>query len=98
MQVGQGPNWGCSAKGKKNTKFLTCVYRYLISSFYTLFHSYLREISSSYKFTLFSLTSKYFREFIGYMFYFFIEAVFHIINFILCWGVNIQNDIIPATS
>jgi hypothetical protein len=27
-----------------------------------------------------------------YTFQFFKEAVFHIINFILCWGMNIQNN------
>jgi hypothetical protein len=37
-------------------------------------------------------------EFIKYAFYFFVEVVFLIINFILCWGMNIQNDdITPAT-
>jgi hypothetical protein len=31
-------------------------------------------------------------EFIKYMFQFLTEACFHIINFILCWGMNIQNN------
>jgi hypothetical protein len=39
-----------------------------------------------------------FSEFIEHMFKFLIEAV-HVINFILSWGINIQNnDITPATS
>jgi hypothetical protein len=33
-----------------------------------------------------------FKEFIEYAFKFVIEAVFHIISFILCWGMNIQNN------
>jgi hypothetical protein len=34
-----------------------------------------------------------------YIFYFFVEHVLHIINLILCWGMNIQNnDITPAIS
>jgi hypothetical protein len=33
------------------------------------------------------------------MFQVLIEAVFHIINFILCWGMNIQNNNMkPVTS
>jgi hypothetical protein len=40
-----------------------------------------------------------FREFIEYTFYLLVEAVLHIINFILSWGMNIQNnDITQATS
>jgi hypothetical protein len=40
-----------------------------------------------------------FTEFIKYTFQFLIEAVFHNINFILCWGMNIQNNNMkPATS
>jgi hypothetical protein len=33
-----------------------------------------------------------FREFIEHMFQFLIEAVLHIINFMLCLGMNIQNN------
>jgi hypothetical protein len=40
-----------------------------------------------------------FREFIKYTFQFLIDAVNHITNFILCWGMNIQNNYMkPATS
>jgi hypothetical protein len=40
-----------------------------------------------------------FKEFIEYSLQFLIEAVFHIISFILCWGMNIQNnDMKPATA
>jgi hypothetical protein len=40
-----------------------------------------------------------FTEFIAYTFQFHIEAGFHIINFILCSGMNIQNNNMkPATS
>jgi hypothetical protein len=39
-----------------------------------------------------------FREFVEYTFQFLIEAVFHIISFILCWGMNIQNNMKPVTS
>jgi hypothetical protein len=39
------------------------------------------------------------REMIEYTFFLLIKAVLRIINFILCWGMNIQNNvIIPATS
>jgi hypothetical protein len=38
-------------------------------------------------------------EFIKYMFWFFIEPVLYIINFIFSWGMDIQNsDTTPATS
>jgi hypothetical protein len=34
-----------------------------------------------------------------YTFKFFIEAALHIISFIFCWGMNIQNsDITPAVA
>jgi hypothetical protein len=33
-----------------------------------------------------------FREFIKHMFQFLIEAVLHIINFVLWWGVDVQNN------
>jgi hypothetical protein len=37
-------------------------------------------------------------DFIEYKFQFLLEAVLDIINVILCWGMNIQNnDITPAT-
>jgi hypothetical protein len=40
-----------------------------------------------------------FREFIEYTFQFLTEAIFHIISFILCSGMNIQNNNMkPATS
>jgi hypothetical protein len=40
-----------------------------------------------------------FRELIEHPFQFLIEAVLHIIIFILCWGMNVQNnDMTPATS
>jgi hypothetical protein len=32
------------------------------------------------------------REFIEYMLQFPIEAVLRIMNFILCWGMNVQNS------
>jgi hypothetical protein len=38
------------------------------------------------------------RGFVEYMFQFLAEAVLHIINIILCRGMNIQNNIIPTTS
>jgi hypothetical protein len=38
------------------------------------------------------------RELIEYTFQFLIETVLHIINFILCWGMNIQyNDMKPLS-
>jgi hypothetical protein len=33
-----------------------------------------------------------FREFIKHTFHFLIEAVLHIISFILCWDMNVQNN------
>jgi hypothetical protein len=33
-----------------------------------------------------------FREFIEFTFQLLTEAVFHIINFILCWGMNVQKN------
>jgi hypothetical protein len=40
-----------------------------------------------------------FREFIEHTFYFLVEAVLQNVTFILCWGMNVQNnDIRPATS
>jgi hypothetical protein len=40
-----------------------------------------------------------FWEFIKYMFQFLVEAALHIIYFILCWGMNVQNkDISLVTS
>jgi hypothetical protein len=33
------------------------------------------------------------REFNEYTFYCFVEPVLYIINFILCWGMNMQNNI-----
>jgi hypothetical protein len=33
-----------------------------------------------------------FTEFIEYTFQFLVDAVLHIINCILCWGMNVQND------
>jgi hypothetical protein len=34
-----------------------------------------------------------------YTFQFLVEAVFHIISFILCWGMNVQNnDMSPMKS
>jgi hypothetical protein len=40
-----------------------------------------------------------FREFIKNTFLLLVEAVLHIINCILCWGMNIQNnDLTPGTS
>jgi hypothetical protein len=40
-----------------------------------------------------------FKKFIKYMFYFIVETVIYINNFILCWGMDIQNnDIAPAAS
>jgi hypothetical protein len=35
-----------------------------------------------------------FREFKKYTFQFFIEDALHLISFILCWVMNIQNNII----
>jgi hypothetical protein len=32
------------------------------------------------------------REFIDHRFQFLIEIVFHIISFILCWGMDVQDD------
>jgi hypothetical protein len=40
-----------------------------------------------------------FREFIEHTVEFYIETVFHIITFILCWSMNVQNnDMTAATS
>jgi hypothetical protein len=39
-----------------------------------------------------------FRKCIEYMFQFLVEAVFHVINFMLCWGMHVQNNTTPATS
>jgi hypothetical protein len=33
-----------------------------------------------------------FKELVEYTFQFLMEAIFHIISFILCWGMNIQNN------
>jgi hypothetical protein len=38
-------------------------------------------------------------ELIKYLFQLFVESVFYIINFVLCWGMNIENnDITPVIS
>jgi hypothetical protein len=40
-----------------------------------------------------------FREFINHKFQFLVEDYFDIVSFILCWGMNVQNnDMKPATS
>jgi hypothetical protein len=40
-----------------------------------------------------------FGEFIEHTFQFLIEAILHIINFIFCWGMNVQsNDMTKVTS
>jgi hypothetical protein len=39
-----------------------------------------------------------FRKLIEYTFQFLVEAVLHIITFILCWDVNIQNNYLLVLS